>query len=148
MTRSTKTSRFLRFQFHYGTIKSLLSFPFLAFFYFNSTMVRLKERRRLTGIFRSRFQFHYGTIKRSVFSNTSPCHPHFNSTMVRLKVRAGFRRRRIKTFQFHYGTIKRACPCFSCSACIYINSTMVRLKGIRKETGKSVKHISIPLWYD
>ena len=52
---------------------------------------------------------------------------HFNSTMVRLK-----------ECLLHV----------SLDDVHYFNSTMVRLKGIRKETGKSVKHISIPLWYD
>ena len=54
-----------RFQFHYGTIKSLS--PTNSFFsphYFNSTMVRLKEN----------------LPQSSIHSR-----PHFNSTMVRLK---------------------------------------------------------------
>ena len=54
-------------------------------YYFNSTMVRLKESGYPESKTRKEFQFHYGTIK-SVrhFRQIIPLR-HFNSTMVRLK---------------------------------------------------------------
>ena len=74
------------FQFHYGTIKrrgtSILPKRIA---YFNSTMVRLKERLRKSLSEYSKFQFHYGTIK-------SKQHIYYN--------------RQATLFQFHYGTIK------------------------------------------
>ena len=54
-----------KFQFHYGTIKSL-SISRIAF----STSV---------------FQFHYGTIKSFALSASGAMFLYFNSTMVRLK---------------------------------------------------------------
>ena len=53
------------FQFHYGTIKrSLRSLQAnRLLFYFNSTMVRLKEAHVQKGHAFQEFQFHYGTIK-------------------------------------------------------------------------------------
>ena len=52
---------------------------------FNSTMVRLKEKEGLCGIFSAVFQFHYGTIKRNRRHTPYPAEGGFNSTMVRLK---------------------------------------------------------------
>ena len=52
------------FQFHYGTIKSkdkILVSPII--YYFNSTMVRLKEFINRIEANKNEFQFHYGTIK-------------------------------------------------------------------------------------
>ena len=78
-----------KFQFHYGTIKSsradLATKPL---HYFNSTMVRLKERERL-GFRHTKnlFQFHYGTIKRAETALYTGA---------------------VNSFQFHYGTIKRS----------------------------------------
>ena len=75
------------FQFHYGTIKSKKLFLSISdFYYFNSTMVRLKEYR---------------------LAYYPCCHGDFNSTMVRLKEETK-RQRRVRAiiFQFHYGTIK------------------------------------------
>ena len=56
----------LKFQFHYGTIKSLLhGIRGLIVRYFNSTMVRLKAcEKPVYAPLLIAFQFHYGTIKR------------------------------------------------------------------------------------
>ena len=56
-----------KFQFHYGTIKRQGTEERQGLFaYFNSTMVRLKERSKVININECKvFQFHYGTIKRS-----------------------------------------------------------------------------------
>ena len=54
----------LLFQFHYGTIKSDDGMPVTrSTVNFNSTMVRLKEKRRHLPAYAFAFQFHYGTIK-------------------------------------------------------------------------------------
>ncbi len=143
---------FLEFQFHYGTIKSVINFaPALESFL---------------------FQFHYGTIKRYNISRSLLLFTDFNSTMVRLKaffilplpwglmyfnstmVRLkGIRIRDVQAwdrnfnstmvrlkgdyfvmyvcgvsiFQFHYGTIK---------SMLLLNDAQL------------IIHISIPLWYD
>ena len=54
--------------------------------YFNSTMVRLKERSDIVARLVARFQFHYGTIK---------------------SISGLFAISQCAIFQFHYGTIKR-----------------------------------------
>ena len=120
--------RIQKFQFHYGTIKSVILHRFeVDPLYFNSTMVRLKESNfpfvgtdieyfnstmvRLKGVptpcvfLHAKFQFHYGTIKRMV-------DVHFAEFVTR--------------FQFHYGTIKRG----------------------RSSAWRIHQLISIPLWYD
>ena len=75
------------FQFHYGTIKSIMVVLLLNLVrYFNSTMVRLKAVRQ--------------TDSRTVEND-------FNSTMVRLKGCKGRMKLETHQFQFHYGTIKR-----------------------------------------
>ena len=52
------------FQFHYGTIKRKFISSFIPFvIYFNSTMVRLKDRPDTNEDLTVKFQFHYGTIK-------------------------------------------------------------------------------------
>ena len=57
--------------------------------YFNSTMVRLKEKTYKVITEFSIFQFHYGTIKSQLCVAVSIPLPDFNSTMVRLKARQG-----------------------------------------------------------
>ena len=55
---------FTAFQFHYGTIKSVSAIlPTQYGDDFNSTMVRLKGLRNVSGRAATLFQFHYGTIK-------------------------------------------------------------------------------------
>ena len=76
----------IRFQFHKGTIKTVLLIQMLLLFlHFNSIKVRLK--RMAAGIFYEyvQFQFHKGTIKTKSLSCLceSPC--YFNSIKVRLK---------------------------------------------------------------
>ena len=75
------------FQFHYGTIKSRLGYPF-------SYQVPI-------------FQFHYGTIKRVRKYSPTNHADNFNSTMVRLKEELAMFLEKYYKFQFHYGTIKR-----------------------------------------
>ena len=139
------------FQFHYGTIKRVRNITEkVCFFYFNSTMVRLKVSSSCalyTWI--PEFQFHYGTIKspnrRNSFEfvilfqfhyGTIKSCSHYKSNLYPLP------------FQFHYGTIKSWYAKFCCMLHRNFNSTMVRLKA-RTETRKgSDTPISIPLWYD
>ena len=80
-------SRNILFQFHYGTIKSVLRFSSIRF-------VLL-------------FQFHYGTIKSQHQIEINRTFQSFNSTMVRLKVSYSSIHYSFHMFQFHYGTIKR-----------------------------------------
>ena len=54
-------------------------------YYFNSTMVRLKEARIVSRAQSNVFQFHYGTIKSMSRLMSSSTFTYFNSTMVRLK---------------------------------------------------------------
>ena len=55
-----------QFQFHYGTIKSVIgSLGAIQNSYFNSTMVRLKDLGGHSSTVSVKFQFHYGTIKRN-----------------------------------------------------------------------------------
>ena len=133
-------------------LKANTIFPFHTIqFYFNSTMVRLKDPIAQHCIHSTLFQFHYGTIKsiRIIYERVQRI--YFNSTMVRLKVRKtvllniNFRNFnstmvRLKdsslsilalrqAFQFHYGTIKRRMCVTSRAVMVYFNSTMVRLKG-------------------
>ena len=128
--------RLVKFQFHYGTIKSFHLFKFLC----------------LAAL----FQFHYGTIKSNNGKYLINGNRHFNSTMVRLKEEDGTPEHEAEyEFQFHYGTIKSMIPChtfqavplfqfhygtikspeISWDAVIYyldFNSTMVRLKDLSR----------------
>ena len=53
-----------QFQFHLGTIKTIIAFKTHdTLKNFNSTLVRLKQRRRYILFFSTIFQFHLGTIK-------------------------------------------------------------------------------------
>ena len=96
------------FQFHYGTIRSMILFLF-AFTrtYFNSTMVRLEVS--------------------SASLAASSC-SYFNSTMVRLEVSRFLLKSRPILFQFHYGTIRSSFSCSEEEASLDFNSTMVRLE--------------------
>ena len=100
----------MKFQFHYGTIKSTISQSCSgsALLYFNSTMVRLKD---------SHAEFDYITIR------------NFNSTMVRLK---DLHRPVFLSNQIYFNsTMVRLKETYSTELCPvhnYFNSTMVRLK--------------------
>ena len=119
------------FQFHYGTIKRrcVACFKVRGFyfnstmvrlkeysaaleramcFYFNSTMVRLKGSRTDRPAARRGFQFHYGTIKSVLHGKPTGSYRNFNSTMVRLKESFAACCIAWREFQFHYGTIKRS----------------------------------------
>ena len=120
---------FVRFQFHYGTIKRLMSLFFLVFilsFQFHYGTIKSMNppahNRKIP-----RFQFHYGTIK-SLFNNLSICF--------------------WMSFQFHYGTIKSFHDKHFKELVSYFNSTMVRLKGNHYKLRIIPNKISIPLWYD
>ncbi len=83
----TNAHGFLLFQFHNGTIKRTpLIFAIRRERYFNSTMVRLKDRRIFFRYSAFSFQFHNGTIKSESL---------------------GQKRLEAIIFQFHNGTIKR-----------------------------------------
>ena len=83
------------FQFHYGTIKSLVSSLFMTLnCRFNSTMVRLKERVVAAGM--------------GFFDVSIP---------LWLKGGASVPAHQAVQFQFHYGTIKRRRICASTSSC-------------------------------
>ncbi len=77
---------FVKFQFHYGTIKSRFAY------------VGCYEA--------SMFQFHYGTIKRQIYLLMEAVKSCFNSIMVQLKAGTIANRVSASLFQFHYGTIK------------------------------------------
>ena len=105
-----------KFQFHNGSIKSLVSAlaAVCPIYCFNSTMVRLKGLGvAIAGSLLAVFQFHNGSIKRAVCLAGIINDDRFNSTMVRLKGIPG-----------SIDTAPRQ----------RFNSTMVRLKG--NVTGK------------
>ena len=59
----------------------------IVIFYFNSSMVRLKETMiNERGWCNKVFQFQYGAIKRQINLPSIQLQLHFNSSMVRLKV--------------------------------------------------------------
>ena len=117
------------FQFHYGTIKSVLQRWMdrnnIAFQFHYGTIKSLTARI-IRGLQRL-FQFHYGTIKRPPPLIMTVEFARFNSTMVRLKGGTGDTITVRPWFQFHYGTIKRAAA---------------------GEVADSWFIVSIPLWYD
>ena len=121
------------FQFHYGTIESsqpLVQLPLPQ--YFNSTMVRLRDKLIIVGwVTHVLFQFHYGTIERIMQAGIDSEGSNFNSTMVRLR----------GALQLKY------CRCLFISIplwydwesftsfheliwLLYFNSTMVRLRAL------------------
>ena len=104
-----QVKEYFKFQFHYGTIKSVLqSFYPSVLRCFNSTMVRLKDNYKPEDLFGAYgFQFHYGTIKRCTGGTALRGSIRFNSTMVRLKALQQRSVNFFLLFQFHYGTIKR-----------------------------------------
>ena len=75
------------FQFHYGSIKRhFRRWKMQLCYYFNSTMVRLKDRHRKSVCTEQIiFQFHYGSIKSKIIELAGMVMFNFNSTMVRLK---------------------------------------------------------------
>ena len=125
-----KVTPIWKFQFHYGTIKSLnrMSFPTSeTLFQFHYGTIKSGVHDAMI-ILRNWFQFHYGTIKRWRTGKLDDMIKHFNSTMVRLKDWGIFSHSFWNnSFQFHYGTIKS-----------------LNLTGFVK----SLFSISIPLWYD
>ncbi len=121
--------KFIAFQFHNGSIKSLLiRFDPQRIPGFNSTMVRLKEALQTElDAFLSEFQFHNGSIKSVSTRFRCRCRSCFNSTMVRLKERSQFATLTMITS---------------------FNSTMVRLKARSSIFLSRHKKVSIPQWFD
>ena len=75
-----------RFQFHKGTIKTLLTLSKLSFHsHFNSIKVRLKPLEETNEEAFAEFQFHKGTIKTLKVLAYAIGLLHFNSIKVRLK---------------------------------------------------------------
>ena len=124
-----------RFQFHNGSIKSCTSIKLRSvwnwFQFHNGSIKRLYVLSRLSRA--GQFQFHNGSIKSISSALNSSSHLRsFNSTMVRLKVSHRFR--------FGYE------PCVRVSC---FNSTMVRLKVVSH--AKLIEwslNVSIPQWFD
>jgi len=116
------------FQFHIGTIKSLKSILKRTLHsYFNSTLVRLKEK---------------------IPVRHQPRYLHFNSTLVRLKVRAERQPLYLRVFQFHIGTIK---------SLLLVNFRIIKslfqfhigtIKSEHRTSHCRSHRISIPHWYD
>ncbi len=138
------------FQFHYGTIESNRALNTLSMSaYFNSTMVRLRERIAKA-------------IKDVEFN--------FNSTMVRLRGSVLLRRCRHPRISiplwydweyidelYDLAVNAISIPLWydweeikdkETGEIRYFNSTMVRLRGREQLRLKKIKAISIPLWYD
>ena len=85
--RSRRKARRWSFQFHKGTIKTLLLI--------------------VVGELDAKFQFHKGTIKTLTTCTKSPIfNSYFNSIKVRLKLLTAVSLALIQIFQFHKGTIK------------------------------------------
>ena len=101
------------FQFHKGTIKTMVRFVFLIYLAnFNSIKVRLKLFVLPLLLISCIFQFHKGTIKTIIFcAVTLLNHLNFNSIKVRLKLNPAFALSNIAQFQFHKGTIKTPPTC-------------------------------------
>ena len=98
------------FQFHKGTIKTVLQFKFTKpFHHFNSIKVRLKPSTGVGAYLDIKFQFHKGTIK------TIP--PEIGAAA-------------ISAFQFHKGTIKTQSSVGKIIAVPHFNSIKVRLKRV------------------
>ena len=118
-----------KFQFHYGTIKSITPSVHLpSCINFNSTMVRLKDLSA-ADIDMWYTNFNSTMVRLKVYASRVGKMEllNFNSTMVRLKGVATAESHCLNLFQFHYGTIKRS-------------------KFLVIFTSKN--DISIPLWYD
>ena len=80
-----------KFQFHDGTIKTLLiSFQSYGTVHFNSNMVQLKRITFLNHWSANIFQFHDGTIKTPSLSLILDFSTYFNSNMVQLKLNCPF----------------------------------------------------------
>ena len=118
------------FQFHKGTIRTLVAFlPFVSVWDFNSIKVRLEQILCLTGLpsllhFNSIkvrlehlfispfqhtliFQFHKGTIRTlGVFLVSIHSLSYFNSIKVRLELIVDYIYHELPQFQFHKGTIR------------------------------------------
>ena len=158
----------LSFQFHKGTIKTLLMFFLsLKISYFNSIKVRLKLVFDWTMSVLSVFQFHKGTIKTKLPFGSLLTLSNFNSIKVRLKLAPAqrnlfnqqafqFHKGTIKTrlnavssntdslFQFHKGTIKTPSAIFKWGYFDNFNSIKVRLKQLPYVNYTSLSEISIP----
>ena len=145
----------MRFQFHYGTVKSCCSLcnsSISLSFQFHYGTVKSRINNDLRDNFRV-FQFHYGTVKSPDPALAVKRYLYFNSTTVRLKVamvaqgplfRSNFNSTTVRLkeyavyydktreirFQFHYGTVKRRGRLGIRSMTLNFNSTTVRLKGI------------------
>ena len=140
----------IKFQFQYGTIRSLSSQSReVKDEYFNSSMVRLEVIYPITASLKRlisipvwydqkkkeclniqtlpKFQFQYGTIRR----------------IKDFKEITG-----IKIFQFQYGTIRRLLLKIYLYCVPYFNSSMVRLEGVYASNKLQQCIISIPVWYD
>ena len=98
----------LKFQFHYGTVKSDQipdEFDAICKFQFHYGTVKSFEAADVADwVFG--FQFHYGTVKRPAHQCVDLRLQCFNSTMVRLKDTGKRNQHSLPAFQFHYGTVK------------------------------------------
>ncbi len=141
----------MKFQFHYGSIKSRdkgLTIDHVIPFQFHYGSIKRKEELSTVG---KKYSFNSTMVRLKVNTNSLNwvLQISFNSTMVRLKVlelqdnEVGVR------FQFHYGSIKRLVAHVFCGSQESFNSTMVRLKAkpyFRHWQAKM--KVSIPLWFD
>ena len=118
-----------KFQFHNGTIKTLIFSCFLlASVDFNSIMVQLK-------------------FSQSILPQNMR-YADFNSNMVQLKLSKANLNKEVNSFQFQYGTIKTANQEATWHNQFHFNSNMVQLKRTYCLLIRTIPTISIPIWYN
>ena len=138
----------VKFQFHKGTIKTLLCMLLYSFvsLYFNSIKVQLKRHFRRKSAWALQFQFHKGTIKTvdanyriALSSSTFQFHKGTIKTASLLIYPTTSTR-----FQFHKGTIKTEQQEREAHAKRDFNSIKVQLKRLILHPLTYRKRISIP----
>ena len=96
------------FQFHKGTIRTLLAYlaPTSFFlFQFHKGTIRTIILNCLVSM-SNIFQFHKGTIRTCIPATTIRAYPYFNSIKVRLEQKESASACILNQFQFHKGTIR------------------------------------------
>ena len=108
----------LIFQFHKGTIKTLLEKVIREKyqFQFHKGTIKTIDTPLIRAILNG-FQFHKGTIKTLSQFDKLMIDRDFNSIKVRLKLSTSGHPVASVPFQFHKGTIKTFRPCLRCEIC-------------------------------
>ena len=119
-----------RFQFQYGTIRSIVLYAICASivkFQFQYGTIRSSNPSPDSACVSS-FQFQYGTIRRTVRRVLCFQYSYFNSSMVRLEALLCQLCILLLRFQFQYGTIRSSIQEPKISGHFNFNSSMVRLE--------------------